>query len=120
MVTLLTCQGEQPVIRSRPDFGHCPLTKRYPLAQDISVPPPRINEIVHGVRASTADTALRLVRQVGTSERFLLNWQARYNLEVHCDALDSRLPYCDSLASELGRQAARRRSQVVTVREPNK
>ena len=55
---------------------------QYRLAQDISVPPRRINEIVHGVRAITADTALRLARYFGTSERFWLNLQAAYDLRV--------------------------------------
>jgi antitoxin HigA-1 len=64
---------------------------QYRLAQDISVPPRRINEIVHGIRAISADTALRLARYFGTSERFWLNLQARYDLEVQRDALGSRL-----------------------------
>jgi len=54
---------------------------QYRLAKDISVPPRRINEIVHGKRAITADTALRLSRYFGLSERFWLNLQARYDLE---------------------------------------
>jgi len=57
------------------------------LAKDISVPPRRINEIVHGKRAVTADTALRLSRCLGTSERFWLNLQADYELEVAKDRL---------------------------------
>ena len=64
---------------------------QYRLAKDISVPPRRINEIVHGVRSITADTALRLSRYFGTSERFWLNLQARYDLEVEKDRLGSRL-----------------------------
>jgi antitoxin HigA-1 len=64
---------------------------QYRLAKDISVPPRRINEIVHGTRAITADTALRLSRYFGTSERFWLNLQARYDLEVEKDRLGSRL-----------------------------
>ena len=55
---------------------------QYRLARDISVPPRRINEIVHGKRAVTADTALRLSRYFGTSDRFWLNLQVRYDLEV--------------------------------------
>lgn len=54
---------------------------QYRLAKDISVPPRRINEIVHGKRAITADTALRLSRYLGTSERFWMNLQTRYELE---------------------------------------
>jgi addiction module HigA family antidote len=64
---------------------------QYRLAQDISVPPRRINEIVHGKRAITADTALRLARYFGTTERFWLNLQARYDLEVQRDLLGPRL-----------------------------
>jgi addiction module HigA family antidote len=64
---------------------------QYRLAKDVSVPPRRINEIVHGTRAITADTALRLARFFGTSERFWLNLQARYDLEVEKDALGDRL-----------------------------
>ena len=64
---------------------------QYRLARDISVPPRRINEIVHGKRAVTADTALRLARFFGTTERFWLNLQARYDLEVERDRLGPRL-----------------------------
>jgi addiction module HigA family antidote len=64
---------------------------QYRLAQDISVPPRRINEIVHGKRAVTADTALRLARYFRTSEEFWLNLQARYDLEVQRDELGPRL-----------------------------
>jgi addiction module HigA family antidote len=64
---------------------------QYRLAKDISVPPRRINEIVHGVRNITADTALRLARYLGTSERFWLNLQARYDLESEKDRLGKRL-----------------------------
>lgn len=64
---------------------------QYRLARDISVPPRRINEIVHGTRAITADTALRLARYFGTSERFWLNLQTRYDLEIQKDRLGNRL-----------------------------
>ncbi len=64
---------------------------QYRLARDISVPPRRINEIVHGKRSITADTALRLARYFGTSERFWLNLQTRYDLEVEKDHLGDRL-----------------------------
>jgi addiction module HigA family antidote len=64
---------------------------QYRLAQDLSVPPRRINEIVHGKRAITADTALRLARYFGTSEQFWLNLQSRYDLEVERDRLGGRL-----------------------------
>ena len=55
------------------------------------MPPRRINEIVHGKRAITADTALRLARYFGNTERFWLNLQARYDLEVARDRLGDRL-----------------------------
>ena len=61
------------------------------LALDIGVPARRINEIVHGKRAITADTALRLARFFGTSERFWLNLQTSYDLEVERDRLGDRL-----------------------------
>jgi addiction module HigA family antidote len=64
---------------------------QYRLAKDISVPPRRINEIVHGTRSVTADTALRLARYFGTSERFWLNLQAAYDLDVERDRLGKRL-----------------------------
>ena len=64
---------------------------QYRLAKDVSVPPRRINEIVHGTRSVTADTALRLARYFGTSERFWLNLQARYDLETAKDRLGKRL-----------------------------
>ncbi|MGH3624183.1 MAG: HigA family addiction module antitoxin [Sciscionella sp.] len=57
------------------------------LAIDIGVPPRRINEIVHGKRRISADTALRLARYFGTSERFWLNLQSRYDLEAERDRL---------------------------------
>ena len=64
---------------------------QYRLARDISVPPRRINEIVHGTRAVSADSALRLARYFGTSERFWLNLQARFDLEMERDHLGARL-----------------------------
>lgn len=64
---------------------------QYRLAKSISVPPRRINELVHGNRGVTADTALRLSRFFGTSERFWLNLQTRYDLEVEKDRLGGRL-----------------------------
>ncbi len=65
---------------------------QYRLAKGLSVPPRRINEIVHGKRAITADTALRLARFFGTSERFWLNLQTGYDVEVERDRLRTRLP----------------------------
>ena len=64
---------------------------QYRLAKEISVPPRRINEIVHGKRSITADTALRLARYFGTSERFWLNLQTHYDVEVEKDRLADRL-----------------------------
>ena len=64
---------------------------QYKLAKDVSVPPRRINEIIHGKRSISADTALRLSRYFGLSERFWLNLQARYDIEVERDRLEGRL-----------------------------
>jgi antitoxin HigA-1 len=64
---------------------------QYKLAKDISVHPRRINQIVHGKRSISADTALRLSKYFGQSERFWLNLQARYDLEVEKDRLEGRL-----------------------------
>ena len=73
------------------DFLEPLALSQYRLAHDMSVPPRRINEIVHGTRAITADTALRLARYFGTTERFWLNLQARFDLETQRDALGPRL-----------------------------
>ena len=64
---------------------------QYQLAKAVDVPARRINEIVHGQRRITADTALRLSRYFGTSERFWLNLQARYDLEIEKDRLGDEL-----------------------------
>jgi addiction module HigA family antidote len=64
---------------------------QYRLAKDIGVPPRRINEIVQGKRAISVDTALRLSRYFGLSERFWLNLQTRYDVEVEKDKLKGRL-----------------------------
>ena len=64
---------------------------QYRLAKDIHVPPRRINEIVRGLRSISADTSLRLARYFATSERFWLNLQMRYDLEVQKDQLGDRL-----------------------------
>ena len=61
------------------------------LAVSIGVPPRRINEIVHGKRRVTADTALRLARYFGTTDRFWLNLQTRYDLEIEKDHLGTTL-----------------------------
>jgi len=60
---------------------------QYRLAKDTNVPARRINEIVHGARAITADTALRLGRYFGTSAQFWLNLQTHFDLEVQEDCL---------------------------------
>ena len=70
---------------------------QYRLAKAISVPARRINEIVHGQRRISADTALRLSRFFGTSERFWLNLQARYDLEIEKDRLGSELASIEPL-----------------------
>ena len=64
---------------------------QYRLAKDINVPARRINEIVHGTRAISPDTALRLSRYFGLSERFWLNIQTRYDLDVEKTKLQDRL-----------------------------
>ena len=64
---------------------------QYRLAKDISVPVRRINEIVLGKRAITVDTALRLSEYFGLSERFWLNLQMKYNLEIEKDKLKGRI-----------------------------
>lgn len=61
------------------------------LAVSIGVPPRRINEIVHGKRGITADTAIRLARYFGTSEEFWMNLQANYELRVERRALRGKL-----------------------------
>jgi antitoxin HigA-1 len=64
---------------------------QYQLAKEISVPARRVNEIVHGQRRISADTALRLARYFGTSERFWMNLQTRYDLEIEKDRLGGAL-----------------------------
>ena len=61
------------------------------LARDIDVSPRRINEIVHGLRAITADTDLRFSRAFGTSEGFWLGLQADYDLEEQKNKIDKKL-----------------------------
>ena len=64
---------------------------QYRLAKDISVPARRINEIVHGSRAITANTALRLAKYFGTSPQFWLNLQVHFDLDVEADKLGEKL-----------------------------
>lgn len=72
---------------------------QYRLAQVVGVSPRRINEIVHGKRGISADTALRLARYFGTSERFWLNLQSRYDIEVERDRLATALARIEPLQS---------------------
>ncbi len=64
---------------------------QYRLAKNLGVAPRRINQIVHARRAVTAETSLRLARHFGTSERFWLNLQARYDVEIEKDRMGDRL-----------------------------
>ncbi|MGP9033482.1 HigA family addiction module antitoxin [Glutamicibacter mysorens] len=68
------------------------------LAVSIGVPPRRINEIVHGKRAITADTALRLGRYFGIDPQFWLNLQAHYELELARDRVSEQIEAITPLA----------------------
>lgn len=70
---------------------------QHKLAVAVGVPPRRINEIVHGKRRITADTALRLGRYFGMSAQFWINLQARYDLEVEMDMLGDSLDSIEPL-----------------------
>ena len=70
---------------------------QYRLAERIRVPRRRINEIVLGQRSISADTALRLARFFGTSDRFWLNLQATYDLNVERDRIGATLNQIESL-----------------------
>jgi addiction module HigA family antidote len=72
---------------------------QHKVAVAIGVPPRRINEIVHGKRRITADTALRLSRYLGTTDLFWINLQSRYELEVQRDALGDALDSIQPLQS---------------------
>ncbi|HFD87398.1 MAG TPA: addiction module antidote protein, HigA family [Gammaproteobacteria bacterium] len=69
------------------------------LARTMAVPPRRINEIVHGKRAVTADTAIRLARALGTSEQFWMGLQADYDLEEARKAAQSELKKVENIAA---------------------
>ena len=69
------------------------------LARTMAVPPRRINEIVHGKRAVTADTAIRLARALGTSEQFWMGLQADYDLEEARKAAQSSLKKVENNAA---------------------
>jgi antitoxin HigA-1 len=73
------------------EFENGRLFSQYRMAKDTGVPPRRINEIVHGKRRITPDTALRLSRYFGMSECFWMNLQTRYDLETEKDRLADRL-----------------------------
>ncbi len=93
---------------------------QYRLARDITVPPRRINEIVHGKRSITADTALRLGRYFGISPQFWLNLQAHYDLEAELDkiaALDAGAD--DYLTKPFGTGELLARMRVVQRRQIN-
>ena len=75
---------------------------QYRLAKEISVPARRINEIVHGKRSITADTALRLARFFKTTELFWVNLQIRFDMEVEKDKLADRLDQEVSVYSGTG------------------
>jgi addiction module HigA family antidote len=72
---------------------------QYRLAQTIGVPPRRINEIVHGKRSITPDTALRLSRAFGTSDRFWINLQTRHDLDVQIEAHGAELAQIQPLVA---------------------
>lgn len=84
---------------------------QYRLAKETNVPARRINEIVHGQRSVTADTALRLARFLGTSEMFWLNLQAQYDVDIHRRKIGSLLtavrPFAQAQASPPKSRAAR-------------
>ncbi len=69
------------------------------LARAMSVPPRRINEIVHGHRAVSADTAIRLSRALGTTEQFWMGLQADYDLEEARKAAQSELNKVENIAA---------------------
>ena len=71
---------------------------QYALAKVVGVSPRRINEIVHGKRSITPDTALRLARAFDVSDRFFLNLQAKYDLETELDRMDEVLKNIKPLA----------------------
>ncbi len=66
---------------------------QYRLSKDIGVPPVRINEIVHGKRGTTADTALRLAKFFGTTAEFWMSLQTRFDLEVQRDVSSEQLEH---------------------------
>lgn len=71
---------------------------QYRIAKAIDVPPRRINEIVHGKRAISADTALRLSRALGLTDMFFINMQAHYDAEIARERLATELAAIDRIA----------------------
>lgn len=72
---------------------------QYRVAKEISVPPRRINEIVHGLRGITADTALRLSRYFGLTDQYWLNLQSLYDLQMAREQLQETLESIEPLAA---------------------
>ncbi len=64
---------------------------QYRIAKDLHVPPRRINEIIHGKRCITADTALRLSKYFGNSAQFWMNLQDQYDLEIEAEKIADEL-----------------------------
>jgi addiction module HigA family antidote len=91
-----------PGIILKEEFLDAMHISQYRLAKDINVPPRRINEIVQGKRAISADTALRLGRYFQMSPKFWLNLQAHYDLEVQSDKLGNKLDSEVKIYSKVG------------------
>ena len=72
---------------------------QHKVAVAIGVPPRRINEIVHGKRGISADTAIRLARYFGTSEEFWMNLRSNYELRIGHQAPGDRLADIEPLAT---------------------
>jgi addiction module HigA family antidote len=92
---------------------------QHQLAVSIAVPPRRINEIVHGKRRITADTALRLARYFGTSDRFWLNLQSRHDLEVERDEIGEALDAITPLSVAGSRFPIRKRRRMCAAARLN-
>lgn len=88
---------------------------QYRLAKETEVPARRINEIVQGHRAVTADTALRLAKFFGTSEMFWLNLQARYDLDIQRAKLGRRLASVRSFKQLQEDAPASRRTRAIRI-----
>ncbi len=87
----------------REDFLEPLGISQYRLAQAIGVPARRVNEIVHGTRRISADTALRLSRYFGMSDGFWMNLQAHYDLEMEKDRLSTTLKGIEPLAKVMAK-----------------